>query len=49
MSLRYSLQNVIYKIQKEEIVRFDNIKKETDKLFQFLCTPYEKKLLTLMN
>lgn len=43
------LQNKIRQIQLKEKKRFNNIQKETDILFQFLCTPYEKKLLTLMN
>ena len=43
------LQNKIHHIQKEEKERFDNIQKETNKLFEFLYNPFNEKVKVLMK
>lgn len=47
--LRMSLQIIINEIKTEESKRFSNIKKETEKLFDYLCIPYTKKINVLLN
>ena len=43
------LQNKIHQIQKEEKERFDNIQKETNKLFEFLYNPFNEKVKVLLK
>ena len=43
------LRSLISQIQNEEKERFNNIKKETEKLFVLLCNPYNKRIKSLMK
>lgn len=47
--LRISLKAIMDKIKKDESKRISNIKKETEKLFDYLCAPYMKKINALLN
>jgi len=46
--LRIHLQKIINNIKVDETKRFNNIKKETEKLFDLLCVPYKNKINALM-